>query len=104
MAIMHAHLHMLCSPLNDHLYSYIHVVDNPVGQCGFQRENNKHFLLECPLFNNKRVKIINKLAELGFYITVMNLLYGTCTAGHSEQVNTEVFKILQHFIYVTCQF
>ena len=47
MAIMHAHLCMSCSPLNDHLYSHIHVVDNPACQCGFQRENNKHFLLEC---------------------------------------------------------
>ena len=29
-SITYAHLHLLCSPLNDHLYSYIRVVDSPV--------------------------------------------------------------------------
>ena len=77
MAIMHAPLRMLCSPLNDHPYSYIHVVDNPPCQCGFQRKSNKHLLLECSLFNNERVEMTNKLAELVFHPTVRNLLHGT---------------------------
>ena len=32
--INHAKLRMLCSPLNDHLYSYIHVIESPVCPCG----------------------------------------------------------------------
>ena len=44
----------------------------------------------------------NKLAELGFYPTVRNLLYSA--TGHSEQVNTEAFKIKQNLISVTGQF
>ena len=83
-------------------YSHIHVVDNPTCQCGFQRENNKHFLLECPLFNDEKVEMTNKLAELGFYPTVTNLLYGT--TGHSQQVNTEAFNIIQNVISITGQF
>jgi hypothetical protein len=34
LTILHARLRMLCSPLNDHLYSLVHVVDNPSCSCG----------------------------------------------------------------------
>ena len=53
-------------------------------------------------FNNERVEMTNKLAELGFDPTARNSLYGT--TGHSKQVKTEAFKIIQKFISVTGQF
>ena len=32
--------------------------------------NNKHFLLDCPLFNNERVVLLNNLARIAFKPTV----------------------------------
>ena len=62
LSISHARLRMLCSPLNDHLYSLIHVVDSPKCACGYPRENNKHFFLECPLFSDERVEMVDSLS------------------------------------------
>ena len=73
LSIKHAKLRMLCSPLNDHLYSHIHVVESPACQCGHARENNKHFLLECILFFNERSDIITKLRAIGFETTLTKL-------------------------------
>ena len=42
-SILHSRMWMLCSPLNDHLYSHIRVSDNLGCACGFAWETNKHF-------------------------------------------------------------
>ena len=95
-SIIHARLCMLCSPLNDHLYSNIHVVDSPSCACGHPRESNKHFLLECPLFNNERVEMTDSLEAIDFDYTVMNLLYGN--SKYSTEKNIEACGIIQKFI------
>ena len=93
---LHTKLRMLCSPLNDHLYSHIHVVDNPDCMCGHLRENNKHFLLECPLYDVERAEMIAHLNDINFQPTLSNLLHGDPKA--SVKINTDAFLIVQKFI------
>ena len=102
LSIDHAKLRMLCSPLNDHLFSHIHVIDNPSCACGYLRENNKHFLLECPLFNIERNIMFTSLRPLGFEPTMSNLLFGN--KKYSENCNIEAFTIIQSFIKASGRF
>ena len=94
--VLHARLRMLCSPLNDHLYSHIHVVDSPKCSCGHSRENTKHFLLECQLYDSDRKLMRQKLEALPFEVTLHNLLYGDKTCSSAK--NKEAFGIIQLFI------
>ena len=54
----------------DHLFSHIHVVESPACPCGYARENNKHFLLECNLYNNERTQMLDKLLQVEFVPSV----------------------------------
>ena len=96
LSILHAKMRMLCSNLNDHLFSHIHVIDSPQCQCGFQRENNKHFLLDCPLFFNERADLFNKLNAISFHPTVSNLLYGN--KAYTDECNIQAFGYIQNYI------
>ena len=102
MSIIHARMGLLCSPLNDHLFSHIHVVDNPSCQCGFPRENNKHFLLDCPLYAVERAEMINELRIIEFRPTIRNLLFGTSEL--EDTINIDAFKIIQNFLVQTSRF
>ena len=102
LTILHSKLRMLCSELNDHLYSHIHVVDSPACPCGYHRENNKHYFLECPLFINERVVLLNNLSQLEFRPTVANLLHGGKT--YTDECNTKAFKYIQEYISATGRF
>ena len=64
-SILHARLSMLCSPLNDHLYSLNHVQDSRTCSRRHVWENNKH-VLECPFHTNERNQMINDIKALGF--------------------------------------
>ena len=99
LSIKHAKMRMLCSNLNDHLFSHIHVIDNPACPCGYIRENNKHFLLECNLYNNERTDMFAALQNIGFEPNLNNLLYGN--EQYSEQCNTQAFNIIHNFIKET---
>ena len=102
LSITHAKLRMLCSPLNDHLYSHIHVVDSPTCICGHTRENNKHFLLECPLYLNERSEMFIKLRQLGFDPSLTNILYGN--TQYKDNVNIKAFEIIHEFLATTGRF
>ena len=102
LSIIHAKLRMLCSDLKDHLFSHIHVIDSPACACGYHRENNKHYLLDCPLFTNERVVLLNNLARIAFKPTVSNLLRGN--ESLSVKCNTEAFGYIQDFIRSTKRF
>jgi hypothetical protein len=102
LSINHAKLRMLCSPINDHLYSHIHVIESPTCTCGHFRENNKHFLTECPLYIIERNGMINRLMLIGFQPTLSNLLYGN--TQYSEDCNIQAFDIIQEYIAATRRF
>ena len=57
--------HTLALKPNDHLYSLIHVVEQPDCACEHIRENNTHLLLDC-LYHNERNQMITELNGLGF--------------------------------------
>ena len=101
--IRHAQLRMHCSPLNEHLSQYIHVVDDQSCACGHDCENNKHFLLECPLYNTERGRMFNELRNIDFEPSLNNLLYGNSDL-YSEETNKKAFKIVQKFINNTERF
>ena len=87
---------MKCSKLNDDLFSHIHVIDSPQCPCGFRRETSKHFLLDCPLYTNARNVMISDLQEIGFKVTVSNLLSG-CNR-YSDEVNSKAVDIVHCFL------
>ena len=101
-AIWHARMRMMCSPLNDHLYAHVHVIDDPHCACGYRRENNKHFLLDCPLFANERTPLLTELDKLKFKPVVKNLLFGN--AQYTDESNFKAFTFIQKFIKSTGRF
>ena len=102
LSINHAKLRMLCSPLNDHLFSHIHVIDSPDCLCGHFRENNKHFLIDCPLYLIERNQMFNKLMQIGFQPSLNNILYGN--SQYTEECNIMAFSIIQEHIAATERF
>ncbi len=94
--MIHARFRMLCSPLNDHLFSHIHVIDNPQCACGHARESTRHFLLECPLFYNERNTMLTDMQNINFEPTFSNLLYGN--AGYNEETNAKAFRLVQKYL------
>ncbi len=100
--ILHARLCMLCSPLNDHLFSFIHVIDDPSCSCGCPRENNKHYLLECQLYRVERDHMFQELRKLDFKPLLNNLLYGD--SGVSDETNKKAFIVIQNYISSTKRF
>ena len=67
----------------------IHVIDDPTCACGHIRENNKHFLMNCPLFFIERTELLASLGRIGFKPTVKNLLFGN--TQYSLEANKEAF-------------
>ena len=102
LSIYHSRMRMMCSPLNDHLFSHIHVVDSPQCPCGNPRETAKHFLLVFPLYIIERNEMLTKLQELNFQPLLKNLLYGILTL--SIDTNCKAFCIIQNFIKKTSRF
>ena len=100
--IWHARLRMKCSKLNDDLFSHIHVVEAPTCSCGFRRETAKHFLLDCPLYNNDRAVMLSDLNEIGFKATTKNVLFGN--TSYSNDLNCQAVDIIQTYFRATKRF
>jgi hypothetical protein len=101
-SMIHARLRMLCSTLNDHLFSQIHVIDDPQCPCGHNRETTKHFLIDCPLYNVERNIMFRELQALKFDPTCKNLLYGNTL--YDLKTNTKAFLSIQAFIQMSGRF
>jgi len=95
-SMIHARLRMLCSTLNDYLFSQIHVIDDPQCPCGHNRETTKHFLIDCPLYNVERNIMFRELQALNCDPTCKNLLYGSTL--HDLKTNTNAFLSIQAFL------
>ena len=102
LSIIHSRLRMLCSELNDHLFSHIHVIDNPSCWCGNPCENNKHFFLDCPQYQNERTALTNNLALIGFNPTLTNLLKEN--NHNTGECNIRAFPYIQNYIGATLHF
>jgi hypothetical protein len=97
--VKHAQLRMQCSKLNAHLFS-LHVVDSPQCTCGYNMEDNKHYLLNCPLYTLPRVKMLQSIQNIGINVLhVDTLLYGINEIDYSS--NKDIFKAVHIFIEET---
>ena len=94
--IIHARLRLLCSSLNDHLFSQLHVIDDPNCICGNLRETTRHYLLDCPLYHTERQAMLLALNNLGFEATLPNILYGN--DSFTCDVNKKAFEAIHTFI------
>jgi hypothetical protein len=97
--IKHAQLRMNCSKLNSHLFS-LHVVDSPECPCGFNHEDNSHYLLHCPRYAIARQNMFLSLADISNAIVDESmLLFGS--SEFSKTNNHHIFQAVQTFIKET---
>ena len=100
-SIVHAQLRMECSRLNAHLND-LHVLDDPQCVCGFRCEDSRHFLLNCPLYNQHRNELRAFCVEANIEFTVNNLLFGSKKVDLA--LNLKLFEMVHNFIQNTGRF
>ena len=96
--VKHSQMRMECSKLNSHLFHNLHVINSPSFNCGYNVENNKHFLLDCPLYIIQRQKMFQQLQNF-IDINELNieiLLYGS--NDYDYITNRNIFEIVHDFI------
>ena len=95
--IYHTRLRLECSALNDHLFKK-NIVNNNRCSCG-EIESTKHFLLQCPLYQDLRQ---NSLFTLPFNINLKTILYGDTNLNFVQ--NRDIFLAVQKYIVLSKQF
>ena len=94
--IKHAQLRMNCSKLNHHLY-LLHVSDSPACPCGFNTEDTNHYLLQCPLFHQDRIRMYLSIGLIcDLEITCSLLLVGSDNLD--LDANRKIFDFVHMFI------
>ena len=66
------------SPLNEHRFRHNFDCLSPLCVCGIGNEDNEHFLLHCPLFDNARRDLFGQLRARGGYLVYF--ADGMCTS------------------------
>ena len=94
-SVHHARMRIGCSKLNGDLFTYLHVIDNPLCTCGAHYEDANHFFNHCPQFTYAREKMFNSLNDL-LPLNVHVLLFGSTDL--SIESNKRVFKAVHQFI------
>ena len=90
-----------CSPLNEHLSKYLHVLNDCNCECGLDIEDSTHFLFHCALYNEPRQIMMNKLLDLPPLSTEM-LLFGDINLEFEQ--NQIIFNAVQTFLNDTKRF
>jgi hypothetical protein len=98
---------MGCSLLKSDLCNNLHVIDNPACDCGHPTEDAHHYLSNCPIYDQQRLLLKDKLIKLGIGIknNLLNtklLLYGDDTVNIKLQQN--MFTILHEYFQNTKRF
>ena len=98
--VQHAQLRMHCSKLNAHLFS-LHVTDSPHCACGYDVEDNEHYLFDCPIYILERWKMFTSLQIIIQIndIQLEQLLYGS--KDHDFTTNKSIFEIVHTFLTET---
>ena len=96
--IIHARLRMGCSALRFHLYS-MKIIDRKECDCGFEREDAEHYLLNCHRYHNIRHIIYSSPIR---DINLQKLLYGDPQA--STKANTILFNYVIQYILTSKRF
>ena len=100
-SVHHAQMRMGCSKLNNDLSFNLHVIENPQCSCGYPNETSKHFLLECPHYDNQRGVLLNTVSNLT-NISPDILLFGN--PNINLEINKRVFAAVHKFIIDTHRF
>ena len=90
---MHTRLRTECSALNYYLYRR-NLIPSPNCVCG-AIENNNHYLLTCPRYNDIRDEMINTVLRYT-NVTAETLLQGNSNLSHN--INQEIFKVVHKYI------
>lgn len=93
LSIIHARLRHQCSQLHADLYR-INVIDNPKCRCNAPLEDVIHYLLECPLYLNERVRLFSSINENDQNIEV--LLFGN--DDYDDKTNSKIFENVRIYI------
>ena len=99
--IIHTRLRNKCSELNDHLYRF-NLVPSRSCRCAANREDNSHFLLQCPLFTESRNKLLMSIRNLVVNPSSDLLLSGSQDLTLAQ--NKMVFRTAGIFIKETKRF
>ena len=97
--IFHTRLRTKCSSLNYYIFLK-NLTDSPFCRCG-SIENTEHYLLQCRLYQQPRVEMLNSLSQL-CHVTLDVLLSGD--SSFSVDTNSKIFLIVQKFIKDTKRF
>ena len=100
-SMIHAQFRMKCSNLKSHLHA-LHVMEDESCVCGYRYEDNAHFLLLCPMYDEVRTDLINFCTECEIEFTVENLLYGI--EERDLEFNKMLFSQVHTFIELTKRF
>ena len=102
-SIHHSRIRIGCSKLGHHLCNNLHVIPSPRCQCGHDCEDPSHFFFDCPLFDEHRVPMLNKILLITEGpIDIDLLLNGDNTLDYNE--NKRIFDSVHQFLKATKQF
>ena len=91
--IIHTQLRNNCSSLNQHLF-FKNIVDSPLCYCG-KIESNKHFFLECGLYQRTRQILRRAISEIATF-NLRTILFGVEDLSFEE--NKNIFTAVHEFI------
>jgi hypothetical protein len=115
-AINHARIRMGLSGLQAQRHEYNHVPRPTCNLCGARREDELHFFLQCRVLTPMRLKLLDDINALygtkGIYRdltrTIVQKELVKCILNGddrlSEDENTELFRVVQHFIISSRRF
>ena len=98
--IIHCKLRLEISDLNSDLYKR-HLTDDMSCLCGSPLENARHYLVECPLFDQIRPTTINLIPNF-LHVPTKQLTRGS--ADKSIHENYAIFEKVQEFITLSGRF
>ena len=91
--ILHTRLRTKCSSLNHDIFLK-NLTDSPLCRCG-SIENAEHYLLQCILYRQQRIEMLNSVSQL-CHLTLDVLLSGDSSL--SIDTNNKIFLSVHKFI------
>ena len=97
------------SPLNEHKFMHNFDYLSPICICGTGKEDNEHYLLQCPRFTAQRQDLLGQVSDVGYDVASMNskdlchlLLYGN--PNESTFANRIILEATISFIKTSGRF
>jgi len=100
-SIHHARIRLGCSKLKSDLCYNLHVIDEPMCDCGLEEENPTHFFFSCPTFTDIRLQLFNSISVYS-HVDIKVILEGN--PDLNEEQNQSIFDAVHYFIEVSNRF